>query len=418
MARLWSSGLARFPDAAMVAVTRLAIVITHPVQHFVPFYRALAARPDIALHVLFGAPIGVKPYFDQEMQSQISWNMDMLGGYSHEFLSEAQDGMRSGLRTPSSPDVGKRLAAFAPDVVLLYGHAQVNVFRALFWCRTHGVPALTIGDSELLQQRSATRRLAKQIGLPLLLGQYSAALAVGDRNAEFYRHYGVRPDRIFRCPFTIDEAAFRAAAENRVALRQQARQSFAIDEDAIVALFVGKLSARKRPGDILDALAHLADRAGGGEGGARQIVALFAGNGELAAQLQARAEAEHLNARFAGFVNVDQLPSLYAAADIVVHPSQADPHPLICSEAACMGLPMVISDRVGAVGPTDIARPDQNTIVYPCGDAAALANALAMLAADDAVRDRMGRRSQEIFEDQDVETSVGGLLEAIAAVRR
>lgn len=399
----------------MIPATRLAIVITHPVQHFVPFYRALAARPDIALHVLFGAPIGVKPYFDQEMQSQISWNMDMLGGYSHEFLSDAQDGMRSGLRTPSSPEVGKRLAAFAPDVVLLYGHAQVNVFRALFWCRTHGVPALTIGDSELLQQRSATRRLAKQIGLPLLLRQYSAALAVGDRNAEFYRHYGVRQDRIFRCPFTIDEVAFRAAAANRATLRQQARQSFAIDDDAIVALFVGKLSARKRPGDILDALAHIAR---GGGGAQRRIVALFAGNGELAAQLQARAEAEHLDAHFAGFVNVDQLPSLYAAADIVVHPSQADPHPLICSEAACMGLPMVISDRVGAVGPTDIARPDENIIVYPCGDAGALAEALAMLAEDDALRDRMSKRSQEIFEDQDVETSVDGLLKAIGAVRR
>ncbi|MEO7687695.1 MAG: glycosyltransferase family 4 protein [Sphingomonas sp.] len=398
----------------MVAATRLAIVITHPVQHFVPFYRALAARPDIALHVLFGAPIGVKPYFDQEMQSQISWNMDMLGDYSHEFLSEAQDGMRSGLRTPSSPDVGKRLAAFAPDVVLLYGHAQVNVFRALFWCRTHKVPALTIGDSELVQQRGAMRRLAKQISLPLLLRQYSGALAVGDRNAEFYRHFGVRADRIFRCPFTIDETAFRAAAANRAALRQEARQSFAIDDDAIVALFVGKLSARKRPGDILDALGHLARR----EGSGRRIVALFAGNGELAAQLQARAETEQLDARFAGFVNVDQLPSLYAAADIVVHPSQADPHPLICSEAACMGLPMVISDRVGAVGSTDIARPDENTIVYPCGDAAALADALAMLATDDALRDRMGKRSQEIFEDQDVEASLGGLLKAIAAVRR
>jgi glycosyltransferase involved in cell wall biosynthesis len=83
-----------------------------------------------------------------------------------------------------------------------------------------------------------------------------------------------------------------------------------------------------------------------------------------------------------------------------------------------MGLPMVISDRVGAVGPTDIARPDQNTIVYPCGDAAALTDALAMLATDDALRYRMGKRSQEIFEDQDVEASVGGLLKAIAAVRR
>ena len=46
------------------APVRLAIVVTHPIQHFVPFYRALAADPGIDLHVLYGAPIGVKSYFD------------------------------------------------------------------------------------------------------------------------------------------------------------------------------------------------------------------------------------------------------------------------------------------------------------------------------------------------------------------
>jgi glycosyltransferase involved in cell wall biosynthesis len=398
----------------MTGITRLAIVITHPVQHFVPFYRALAARPDIELHVLFGAPIGVQPYFDREMQTQISWNMDMLGGYSHEFLSEAEEGMRSSLRTPSSTKVGERLAAFSPDVVILYGYSQVNIFRALLWCRLHRVPTLIIGDSELLRHRSPMRRLVKQIGLPLVLRQYSGALAVGDSNADFYKHYGVRPDRVFRCPFTIDESTYRAAAANRTALRQEARRTFAIEEGAVVALFVGKLSQRKRPGDILEALAHLARRADGGP----PIMALFAGNGELADQLKARADAEHMNVRFAGFVNVDQLPSLYAAADFVIHPSQADPHPLICSESACMGLPMVISDRVGAVGPTDIARPGENIIVYPCGDIEALADALATLATDSALRERMGNRSQEIFDEQDVEASTGGLLKAIHAVRK
>ena len=40
--------------------TRLAIIVTHPIQHFVPFYRALASDQEIDLHVLYGAPIGVQ----------------------------------------------------------------------------------------------------------------------------------------------------------------------------------------------------------------------------------------------------------------------------------------------------------------------------------------------------------------------
>ena len=134
--------------------TRLAIVVTHPIQHFVPFYRAIAADPDIELHVLYGAPIGVQSYYDEEMQTQITWNMDMLGGYSHEFLGEVPEGGQPGVRRPDSAITGKRLSAFKPDVVLVYGHMQANVFRAIWWCRRHKVPLMTIGDSELLRDRT------------------------------------------------------------------------------------------------------------------------------------------------------------------------------------------------------------------------------------------------------------------------
>ena len=59
------------------APTRLVVAVSHPIQHFVSFYRALAEDPSIDLHVIFSAPIGVKPYYDEEMRSEIAWNMDM-----------------------------------------------------------------------------------------------------------------------------------------------------------------------------------------------------------------------------------------------------------------------------------------------------------------------------------------------------
>ena len=392
---------------------RLAIVVTHPIQHFVHFYRALANDPALDLHVLYGAPIGVKPYFDSEMRSEISWNMDLLGGYSHEFLEAAADGRQSGIWSPNSAAVAARLSAFSPDVVLVYGYAQMNVLRALLWCRRNRIPAMTIGDSELLQDRSGWKSAIKSLGIPLVYKQFSAFLSVGDRNEEYYRHYGARAGQIFRVPFTIDEHAYGAARENRAGLRAEIRKEFDLREDDIVALFVGKLSPRKRPGDLLDAIALLQDRKEG-----RRIVALFAGHGELAEQLRASAAAKGLDARFAGFVNVDRLPALYAAADVLVHPSQADPHPLICSESACIGLPMVLSDRVGAVGPSDIAREGESALVVPCGDVPAIARALVTLADDPALLHLMSSRSRAIFEELDMKRSVAGVLEAVGAVVR
>ncbi len=379
---------------------RLAIIVTHPIQHFVPFYRALAADPGIELHVLYGAPIGVKAYFDKEMQSEISWNMDMLGGYSHEFLDEVPASGQSSVREPNSPEIGTRLKAFRPDVVLVYGHAQANVYRAIWWCRRNKVPLMTIGDSELLRERTTTTRLAKEIVVRQIFRRYSAFLSVGDRNADFYAYYGAPRDRIFRCPFTIDEATYRAAKADRPALRAEARQTYGIADDAIVALFVGKLSNRKRPIDLVEALAQTRGR---------KVTALFAGNGEQMEPAKARAAEAGVDARFAGFVNVDKLPALYAAADMLVHPSQADPHPLICSESACIGLPMLLSDRVGAAGPTDIARPGENALIFPCTDTAALAGLIDELSIDDARREAMSARSLEIFDELDIEASVAGV---------
>lgn len=384
--------------------TRLAIVVTHPIQHFVPFYRALAVDPDVELHVLYGAPIGVESYFDEEMQTQISWAMDMLGGYSHEFLGEVPEGGQPSVRQPSSPRMAERLAAFRPDVVLVYGHAQANVYRAIWWARRHKVPLMTIGDSELLRERTKARRMVKEVVVRAIFKRYSAFLSVGDRNADFYTYYGAPRDRIFRCPFTIDETTYRAAKANRPALRTVARTTYKIEDDAIVALFVGKLSERKRPIDLIDALAQTRGR---------KVTALFAGNGEELEAAKARAAETGVDARFAGFVNVDKLPALYAAADILVHPSKADPHPLICSESACIGLPMILSDRVGAAGPTDIARPGENALIFPCADTAALAALIDDLAGDDAKRAAMGARSLEIFDELDIAASVAGVHRGI-----
>jgi glycosyltransferase involved in cell wall biosynthesis len=128
---------------------------------------------------------------------------------------------------------------------------------------------------------------------------------------------------------------------------------------------------------------------------------------------RARAAETGVDARFAGFVNVDKLPALYAAADMLVHPSQADPHPLICSESACIGLPMLLSDRIGAAGPTDIARPGENALIFPCADTTALAGLIDALSGDDARRAAMGARSLEIFDELDIKASIAGVHRGI-----
>ena len=143
---------------------------------------------------------------------------------------------------------------------------------------------------------------------------------------------------------------------------------------------------------------------------------VFAGDGDQRAALEREAADAGLPVTFLGFVNVDRLPDVYAAADVLVHASASDPHPLVFSESACIGLPIIASDRVGAVGPTDVARAGENTLVYPFGDVGALSEAMSALADDPKRRADMGRASTRIFESQDLAASVKGLRAAISAV--
>ena len=231
--------------------TRFALVVSHPIQHFTPFYRALAQSEGIALKVFFCCRVGLEPYFDREMNTEIAWNMDLLSGYDHMFLPEAAEISRSGRLDIRNPSVGEELAKFSPDVVLTHGYNQLTMLFALWWCRRNKVPAMLIGDSELLHQRGVGVRFAKRVLLPLLLSQYNCFLTVGDNNEAYYANYGIDRRRFFRSPFTIDEANYRAAADHRAQLRQAFRQAHGIGPDEFVALTVGKLSDRKRPYDLL-----------------------------------------------------------------------------------------------------------------------------------------------------------------------
>jgi len=92
------------------------------------------------------------------------------------------------------------------------------------------------------------------------------------------------------------------------------------------------------------------------------------------------------------------LPKYDVAADIYVHPSSLDPHPLAISEALYCSLPVVVSDRVGSIGPTDDVQEGKNGWVYGNGDVAALSAILVKLIDDPGLRESAGKASRALGE--------------------
>lgn len=387
---------------------RLAIIATHPVPYYVPLYRALAKQGELEVCAFFASRVGLEEMIDPGMGVSIVWKADVLGGYRSEFLPGADSVRSTRFADVDNPGVGAFLAGFDPDVVLIHGYMWRTAIRGLAWARHFRVPAIMISDVSLHSGTGAVKRRVKDILLPFVFRQYEAFFCIGDANERYLRQYGVPPERIFRVPIIVDEVFWQHRAR-RAEIRQSMRAKMGLAEGDLVVLFVGKLIARKRPGDLLEALRKIGARSPT----KKRVRVIFTGDGEQRAELESLAREASLPAEFPGFVNIDLLPAYYCAADVLAHPAEIETFGVIALEAAVLGLPLVLSNRVGAIGPTSIAQPGKNTLVHACGDTEVLAEALWQIASDPELERRLSAASLEISEELGYRKSVAGALEAV-----
>jgi len=66
---------------------RLAVVSTHPIQYQALVWHGLAATPGLGVHVHFSSDHRVRGYGDPAFGVEFNWDLPLLDGYPHLFLS-------------------------------------------------------------------------------------------------------------------------------------------------------------------------------------------------------------------------------------------------------------------------------------------------------------------------------------------
>lgn len=384
---------------------RLAVVISHPIQHFSPLFARLAGSSGIDVKVFYCCDWGNREYADPGFGKTFAWDIPLLEGYESEFLPISRRPSALTFFEVDNPQVAERLSAFDPDAVWIHGYGQRTLWRVLRWA--HGRAAvLFFGDSELLARRGSVAKIGKRLVLPWFFRRCDGFLTIGDNNEAYYRHYGVPDEKMYRGCYPIDVGRFQSSIESlSLEDRRRLRTERGLDPDGITVLFVGKLIGIKRPLDFVDAIARVQETEPRVEG-------LMVGSGPLEAQVRRRIQELGVEGRIrmAGFVNQTEIPQVLWTGDIVAMCSEKDPHPLAVTESMAVGNAVVVSDRVGCVGPTDAARPGRNALTYPCGDVGRLAALLSDLARDDARREAMREASRTLAPTQDVQTAADAVI--------
>lgn len=405
---------------------RLAYVLTHPIQYQSPLIRHLVAA-GLDLRVWYGSGHTGTAYHDQEFGRQVAWDVPLLGGYEHQFLSTK----------PEEPDsrTYERLLAEAVDAQgadALWVHGWYHPLTRAAWklARERQLPLLLRGETHLNALRGGRlQRLAHRLLFSLRFRQPAAFLSVGSANQALYRAYGVPESKLFSMPYAVDNAFFQNRAREAKAEREGLRARLGLPPHAPVVLFCGKLIPKKGAETLIRAFAHafkspdVKPQLPGAAGlststpHAPRPVLLIVGDGELRASLEALAnDLVPGQVHFTGFKNQTELPAFYDLCDLFVIPSLFEPWGLVVNEVMNAGKAVLASDRVGAAA--DLVQPGLNGDVFPAQSIDRLSAQLTHWLHDPHRLQAAGQTSLERIQQWGFEEDLIGLKTALAFVAR
>src|SRR6202051_4630122 len=380
---------------------RLAILASHVIQYQAPLFRMLARQPEIDLSVFLCSDSGAQSYHDKGFGREVKWDVPLLEGYRFEFLPNWSI-------TPNAsrfwglinPHIALHLRRRKFDAIWVHGWARLTNLIAMLAAFTFNTPVLIRGETSLLPSLPFWKSGLKRVVLRNLFRRTSGFLAIGRYNAEFYRSYGVPEEKIFMVPYAVNNDFFLSQAERLAHRKSELKREFGIAPELPVVLFSGKLIQQKRPADFLKAFENFSE--------SQRAILVYVGAGPLEAPLKEYVQEKHLPVVFAGFRNQTELPKWFAIADVFALPSGYEPWGLVVNGEMCFGLPVVVSDQVGAAG--DLVREGVNGFVYSSGDFRSLSGHLELLLSDPVLRARFGQKSREIIERWSYRENVKGIL--------
>jgi glycosyltransferase involved in cell wall biosynthesis len=329
-------------------MTRVTLLTEIPAPYRIPLFNALAERVDLTVFFLR----------ERNPDRPYALHADELR-FRHRVLPGVDITLRGRWLVLNRGVSGALRGA---DAVVLGGWNQPAFWAALAWCRARRVPAILWVESTSRDRRTGRLEPLKRI----LLRSVAACIVPGAAARAYVESLGVPSARIRVAPNAVDPAIFGSAARTRT-------------NGPCRLVAVGRLAPEKGLDTLLDAARDL------------PVEIVLVGTGPEEARLRTLAGP---NVTFLGHVDRDELPTIYADADVAVMPSRSDPWGMILNEAALAGLPLVSTTAAGAAW--ELIEDGINGFRVQPDDSAALRAAITDLAGDEPFRRAAGDRSRAI----------------------
>jgi len=385
---------------------RVAHLVSHPVQYLAPVYRQISENPAVDFTVYFYSDTSLGKHFDAEFGREFEWSTPLLDGYKYRFLPSSKGKPTNQTFEWPNWDVLAEVRRQKYDVIWINSYIGSNAWLARVAALFAGTPVFFRDDTNLLTPRPFWKRALKNILLRNFL-RGTWALYVGEESKRYWQFYGIPERRLFFSPHCVDNEFWSSKARELAPRRSELRRSFGITDDAPVILFCGKFIAKKQPLKLLSAFSRLQKQV--------HCWLLMVGDGHLRADVERQILDEGIERIILpGFLNQDELPLAYTAADVFVLPSAFhETWGLVVNEAMNFSLPIVVSDKVGCG--KDLVREGWNGFSFPYHDEVQLADCLKRLVQNDAMREEFGLHSAQLVAEYSVNSCALGVVRGASA---
>ncbi len=364
-----------------MSVPRVAVITEIPTPYRQPVFDLLKLSKEIDVHF----------FFLNESQKDRYWKLSVKDHHSTTVLKGWQICVEGYHTIHLNFGVSNALIKPGFDLFVIGGYAQPALWRVLWHCWKTHTPYMMITESHLGKRRSGLVRALKSHFVRKVYSRSCANLVMGAQAKEYVSQYGASPSNIFMFPNTIDGPSYSKQVDSERQNMVVLKQEWGVSEGKVI-LFVGALHRRKGVDLLIESFASLRQNL-------RDVSLVVVGRGQLEYELKERVRKLNLEKAvvFAGFVQPEDLPKVYACADLFVLPSLEEPFGAVVCEAMAAGLPIIVSDAVGAA--KDFVKPNENGMIVPQGSLSSLTSALLELLKDQTKMRGMGQRSKEIMKE-------------------
>lgn len=253
-------------------------------------------------------------------------------------------------------DIMPQLDAFAPDVIHVQTEFSFGAMGRLY-CSKRGYPVISTCHTHWEQyfehyMQGVPSQLAKLIARTIMRYSYrkdSIIIVPSKQIASVLHGYGIHKEMAV-IPTGLDAAFFAPNAERDERVKKGLYERFPRLRKGPILLFVGRIGQEKNVTFLFDMLVRVLEKH-------PTATLLMVGDGPFRAALAKHADSMGLSESclFTGYMPREDLPSVYALADVFTFASKTETQGLVTIESMLCGTPVV---AIGEMGTADMMAGD------------------------------------------------------------